>query len=137
LEAKSIAIKTRLLAKPKVWGDFDALTTALENLVSNAINYSPAESRVEVVLDNGPGDKEASISVTDQGIGIKPADQERVFERFYRTDQARSRGTGGTGLGLAIVRNTVAALGGRVELSSTPGVGSTFTLRLPQLHGKE
>jgi two-component system sensor histidine kinase SenX3 len=71
------------------------------------------------------------IAVTDQGIGIEPKDLDRIFERFYRTDKARSRDTGGTGLGLAIVRHIAVNHGGRVDVTSTVGVGSTFTLRLP------
>ena len=71
------------------------------------------------------------VSVTDQGIGIAPADLDRIFERFYRADQARSRDTGGTGLGLAIVKHIAVNHGGRVDVVSTVGVGSTFTLRLP------
>jgi two-component system sensor histidine kinase SenX3 len=71
------------------------------------------------------------ISVADQGIGIPPEELDRVFERFYRSDRARSRATGGTGLGLAIVKHIATNHGGRVDVTSAPGVGSTFTLRLP------
>ena len=71
------------------------------------------------------------LSVTDTGIGIKPQDQERVFERFYRVDKARSRELGGTGLGLSIVKHLVQAFGGKVAVESTPGAGSTFTVELP------
>jgi two-component system sensor histidine kinase SenX3 len=75
---------------------------------------------------------EVAIAVVDQGIGIEEPDRQRVFERFYRTDRARSRRTGGTGLGLAIVRNTVSGHGGRVSLESEVGRGSTFTIWLPR-----
>jgi two-component system sensor histidine kinase SenX3 len=113
-----------------VHGDRDALITAVDNLIANAVAYSPAGSRVDVTgrVDSS----EIVISVADQGIGIEASEQERVFERFYRTDQARDRRTGGTGLGLAIVRNTVSGHGGRVTVVSEVGVGSTFTIRLPR-----
>jgi two-component system sensor histidine kinase SenX3 len=113
-----------------VFGDKDALVTAVDNLVANAIAYSPPGRPVAVTGAQTSG--EIAISVTDQGIGIEPADQERVFERFYRTDRARSRRTGGTGLGLAIVRNTVSGHGGRVSVKSEVGEGSTFTIWLPR-----
>jgi two-component system sensor histidine kinase SenX3 len=113
-----------------VYGDPGALVTAVDNLIANAVAYSPPGSRVEVGVRADLA--EVAIAVADQGIGIEPEDQERVFERFYRTDRARSRRTGGTGLGLAIVRNTVSGHGGRVTLTSQVGVGSTFTIRLPR-----
>jgi two-component system sensor histidine kinase SenX3 len=78
-----------------------------------------------------------AISVTDQGEGLSPEDQERVFERFYRVDAARSRHTGGTGLGLSIVKHVVSNHGGEVTLWSQPGQGSTFTLRLPEMEGQD
>jgi two-component system sensor histidine kinase SenX3 len=77
------------------------------------------------------------VSVTDQGEGLSPEDQERVFERFYRVDAARSRRTGGTGLGLSIVKHVISNHGGEVTLWSRPGQGSTFTLRLPELEGQD
>lgn len=79
-----------------------------------------------------PGGDEIEIAVTDQGIGISETDRERVFERFYRVDPARSRATGGTGLGLAIVKHVAASHGGEVTVWSSEGQGSTFTLRLPE-----
>ena len=112
-----------------VLGDADMLATAIHNLVANAIRYSPDASRVGVGVAVGDGLVE--ISVTDQGPGIPEADRERVFERFYRVDAARSRGTGGTGLGLAIVKHIVQNHGGEVRLWSQLGQGSTFTIRLP------
>ncbi|WP_434741828.1 sensor histidine kinase [Micromonospora sp. SH-82] len=112
-----------------VYGSDAQLATAVANLVENAINYS-AEDTVVRVVARSDGD-DVHISVTDQGIGIAPTDVDRVFERFYRADQARSRSTGGTGLGLAIVKHIASNHGGRVEVSSTLGGGSTFTLRLP------
>jgi two-component system, OmpR family, sensor histidine kinase SenX3 len=110
-------------------GDQPLLVTALANLVANAIAYSPHGSTVSVsrrrVGDN------IEIAVTDRGIGIAPADQERVFERFFRVDKARTRATGGTGLGLAIVKHVAANHNGSIRLWSKLGTGSTFTLSIP------
>jgi two-component system sensor histidine kinase SenX3 len=116
-----------------VFGDEKQLTMALRNLVSNAINYSPPNTRVGVGVRLA--DSMVEISVTDQGAGIPEADQERIFERFYRVDPARSRETGGTGLGLAIVKHVCANHGGECTLWSRPGEGSTFTLHLPAYQG--
>lgn len=112
-----------------VRGEPQILTEAVGNLVANAIAYSPEGSKVGigVKLD----DAVVEIAVTDRGIGIPEADQHRVFERFYRADQARSRRTGGTGLGLSIVKHAVQRHGGEVRLWSRPDRGSTFTIRLP------
>ncbi len=112
-----------------VRGDVQVLTEAVGNLVANAIAYSPpgAQVGVGVKLIDGV----VSIAVTDRGIGISEDEQRRVFERFYRADQARSRRTGGTGLGLSIVKHAVQRHGGEIELWSRPGRGSTFTMRLP------
>jgi len=112
-----------------VYGSDTQLATAVGNLVENAVAYSPEGSPV-VVSALAEGDR-VNISVSDQGIGIAPNDLDRVFERFYRADQARSRATGGTGLGLAIVKHIATNHGGRVDVRSTLGSGSTFTLRLP------
>ena len=112
-----------------VEGDPTLLVTALCNLIENAIAYSPAETPVSVSRRQVRGSVE--IAVTDRGIGIAPEHQQRVFERFFRVDQARSRATGGTGLGLAIVKHVLANHGGDVRLWSRPGTGSTFTMRLP------
>ncbi|RKR88787.1 two-component system sensor histidine kinase SenX3 [Micromonospora pisi] len=112
-----------------VYGSDSQVATAVGNLVENAIAYSGEESRVTVTTR--ADDDHVQISVADQGIGISPSEVDRIFERFYRADQARSRATGGTGLGLAIVKHIATNHGGRVEVSSTLGGGSTFTLRLP------
>ncbi len=114
-----------------VWvrGDGQILIEAVGNLIANAIAYSPKGSRVGVGV-KADGDV-VEIAVTDQGIGISEADRERVFERFYRADEARSRRTGGTGLGLSIVKHATQRHGGEVRLWSRPGRGSTFTIRLP------
>jgi two-component system sensor histidine kinase SenX3 len=110
-------------------GDRTLLVTALSNLLDNAVNYSSQGSPVSVSRRLAGGMVE--IAVTDRGIGIAEEDQQRVFERFYRADKARSRATGGTGLGLAIVKHVAANHGGDVKLWSRPGTGSTFTLRVP------
>jgi two-component system sensor histidine kinase SenX3 len=112
-----------------VYGSDSQLATAVANLVENAIAYSAEDTRVTVAV-RAEGEF-VEISVADQGIGIPQGDLDRIFERFYRTDQARSRATGGTGLGLAIVKHIATNHGGRVDVVSTPGQGSTFTLRLP------
>jgi two-component system sensor histidine kinase SenX3 len=113
----------------RILGDQPLLVTALANLVSNAIAYSPHGSTVSISTRRR-GDN-IEIAVTDRGIGIARADQERVFERFFRVDQARSRATGGTGLGLAIVKHVAANHNGTIRLWSQPGTGSTFTLSVP------
>jgi two-component system sensor histidine kinase SenX3 len=117
------------VAVGKILGDESQLVAALRNLISNAIKYSPTGTKV------GIGAKRVNdlleISVTDQGPGISEEDQLRIFERFYRVDQARSRETGGTGLGLAIVKHVCANHGGDCFVWSREGEGSTFTLRFP------
>lgn len=102
---------------------------AVTNLLTNAIAYSPDGTKVAVTY--GRRDGYAEIVVKDQGIGISARDLDRIFERFYRVDPARSRNTGGTGLGLAIVKHIATNHGGSVEAWSSEGDGSTFTLRLP------
>ncbi len=118
-----------------IMGDEDLLVTALRNLLENAIAYSPDKTRVRVSTRTADSWM-AEVSVTDQGIGIPERDRERIFERFYRVDPARSRATGGTGLGLAIVKHVTAAHGGNVTVWSKEGGGSTFTLRLPLRQGR-
>jgi len=116
----------------RVLGDQALLVTAVANLISNAIAYSPNGSTVSISRRRRGG--EVEIAVTDRGIGIALADQQRVFERFFRVDQARSRATGGTGLGLAIVKHVAANHNGSIRLWSRPGTGSTFTLSIPVYH---
>ena len=134
-ESKNIRITVGGRVDSKVFGDQDLLVTALRNLIDNAIRYSPENTRVGV----GARTKEGvvAISVTDQGEGLSEEDQERIFERFYRVDAARSRHTGGTGLGLSIVKHVVSNHGGEVTVWSRPGQGSTFTLRLPEMEVQE
>lgn len=130
-EAKDISIVVGGRLPLPVYGDADLLMTALRNLIDNAIRYAPEHSKVGVGLRARDG--LAVISVTDQGPGISPEEQERIFERFYRVDAARSRQTGGTGLGLSIVKHVVAQHAGEVSVWSQPGQGSTFTVRLPEM----
>lgn len=110
--------------------DRDLLVHAVANLLDNAIKYSPESSRVQVGAEFG--DDVVEIYVRDQGVGIPSDDLERIFERFYRVDRARSRATGGTGLGLSIVRHVAANHGGDVRVVSREGVGSTFTISIPE-----
>ena len=117
------------IAVGKIFGDESQLVAALRNLISNAIKYSPEGTRVGVGASRVNDTIE--ISVTDQGPGISEDNQIRIFERFYRVDQARSRQTGGTGLGLAIVKHVCANHGGDCFVWSREGEGSTFTLRFP------
>lgn len=124
-----ISITTDAPTGYRVLGDQGLLVTAIANLVSNAIAYSPNGSSVSISRRRRGNDIE--IAVTDRGIGIARADQERVFERFFRVDKARSRATGGTGLGLAIVKHVAANHNGTIRLWSQPGTGSTFTLSIP------
>lgn len=120
--------------KVLVYGDGEMLTVAVKNLVENAIIYSNKGDTVSVVIE--ANDDVAKILVKDSGIGIAKSEQARVFERFYRVDQSRSRETGGTGLGLSIVKHAAISHLGDVQLFSKPGVGSTFTLRLPTVAKK-
>ncbi|HVB88092.1 MAG TPA: ATP-binding protein [Candidatus Dormibacteraeota bacterium] len=114
---------------PAVRGDAGLLTEVLQNLLDNAIQYTTAGGRICVTA--GTRGREAVISVSDTGIGIPLADQERIFERFYRVDAARSREAGGTGLGLSIARHIVDAHGGRIWIHSEVGAGSTFSFSIP------
>ncbi|MBO3674194.1 cell wall metabolism sensor histidine kinase WalK [Streptomyces sp. NEAU-YJ-81] len=131
---KQITMATGGTADLHVWGNRGQLAAALGNLVENAVNYSPARTRVGIAARRIPatGGDLIEVAVTDQGIGISEKDRERIFERFYRVDPARSRQTGGTGLGLAIVKHVAASHGGEVTVWSAEGQGSTFTLRLPE-----
>ena len=112
-----------------IYGDHEMLSTAVKNLIENAILYSEEGSQVGVGLRTVDG--VAEISVADNGVGIPADEQPRIFERFYRVDASRSRQTGGTGLGLSIVKHVAMNHRGEVRLFSQPGLGSTFTLRLP------
>lgn len=133
-EAKGITIVRSAPASAIVPGVEYQLVTAVANLLDNAINYSPEATRVAVAVRPAGAISRGGaweIIITDQGLGIPEADLDRIFERFYRVDPARSRATGGTGLGLAIVKHIVRNHGGEIRVWSSPGAGSSFTLRLP------
>lgn len=129
-EIKNITLAVGAPVEAVVHGDGPQLVTALRNLIDNAVRYSPENTQVGIGLSVNNG--VVSVSVSDQGDGLSAEDQDRVFERFYRVDAARSRHTGGTGLGLSIVKHIVGNHGGEVTLWSAPKHGSTFTVRLPQ-----
>jgi len=129
-ESSRVTIVSGGDAGAEVYGDEPLLAVALHNLIANAIQYSPKGSRVGVGVKNSDGIVE--IAVTDQGIGIPDEELDRVFERFFRIDPARSRHTGGSGLGLSIVKHVVQNHGGDIRVWSQPGNGSTFTIRLPK-----
>lgn len=133
-EAKHIALASDVKADPSVLGDRDLLVMAVRNLIDNAVHYSDPGGKVTVSCTAAGG--AASIVVVDQGIGIDSLDQDRIFERFFRTDPARSRESGGTGLGLSIVKHVALQHAGTIDVWSQPGVGSTFTLKL-QVHRGE
>jgi two-component system sensor histidine kinase SenX3 len=126
---RKIEILTGQIANGVVLGDRDQIIMAIQNLVENAVNYSPEGTKVTVstLIENGI----VMISITDQGIGISESEQDRIFERFYRVDPARSRQSGGTGLGLSIVKHVATNHGGEVSVWSVENVGSTFSLKLP------
>lgn len=110
-------------------GDQTKLQQAFSNLIDNAIKYSPEDTVIKIKLYKKG--KNAVVDITDQGIGISEADQAHIFDRFYRVDKARSRGSGGTGLGLSIVDNIIKQHGGTISVKSALGEGSTFTVELP------
>lgn len=124
-----VSVRVDATAPVTVAGDPTALRRALLNLVENAVKYTPAGGKVEIGLRQGDG--VAEITVADTGLGIEPADLERIFEPFVRLDTARARDTGGAGLGLAIARSIVVAHGGTIAVESRPGSGSRFVIRLP------
>lgn len=128
-EARNIWVSITEGPDAVVLGDREQLIMAIHNLIENAINYSPEDTKVSVTTQ--VQDDIVEISVADQGIGISEDELERIFERFYRVDPARSRETGGTGLGLSIVKHVASKHGGEVKVWSSPNIGSTFALRLP------
>ena len=139
LAADQASVRVSLRTHPglQVRGNKAQLAMAVANLVDNAIAYRGGGDQVSVTAvaaTDDDGRPSVDIAVKDQGIGIAEADRDRIFERFYRVDQARSRATGGTGLGLAIVRNIVSNHLGAVSVWSVEGAGSTFTIRLPRVH---
>jgi len=130
-EARKISINLEKEDAAVVLGNRDQLVMAVHNLIENAINYSAAGTNVTIVVD--VNEEIVEITVKDQGIGIAQSEIDRIFERFYRVDPARSRATGGTGLGLSIVKHVAQNHGGEIKVWSAPGVGSTFSLRLPMI----
>jgi two-component system sensor histidine kinase SenX3 len=139
-EQASIVVTSSCEPELRVRGNEAQLATAVANLVDNAIAYSGSGTRVAVTARAGRDDDArptVDIAVTDQGIGIAESERDRIFERFYRVDPARSRATGGTGLGLAIVRNIVTNHLGTISVWSNVGSGSTFTIRLPRVHSDQ
>jgi two-component system sensor histidine kinase SenX3 len=128
-DARKISLFFQESKDAYIQGDHDQLTMAINNLIENAVNYSPQGTKVAVSTSAENGI--LSVAVSDQGIGIPEAEVERIFERFYRVDPARSRETGGTGLGLSIVKHIVTKHGGEISVWSSENVGSTFTIRLP------
>ncbi len=126
---RKVKVKVDTKSAIEVLGDRELLVTAIKNLVENAILYSDEGSQVGIGLRQKHGI--AAVAVADSGVGIAPEHQDRIFERFYRADPSRSRQTGGTGLGLAIVKHVALKHRGEVQLFSQPGVGSTFTFRIP------
>jgi signal transduction histidine kinase len=121
-------VETSEKGLPLVLGDPDRLNQVLTNLVRNAINYTPDGGIISVTTARAGDD--VALTVADTGIGMPPEDLERVFERFYRSDESRSRESGGSGLGLAIVRDLLSAMGASITVASTPGAGSSFRILL-------
>ena len=128
-ESRNIWVELGETQNAVVLGNREQLIMAVHNLIENAINYSSESTKVSV--SSRIDGKIIEISVKDQGIGISEENIERIFERFYRVDPARSRATGGTGLGLSIVKHVVGNHGGEARVWSVVGVGSTFSIRLP------
>jgi signal transduction histidine kinase len=135
-QAKGHELTLEIAPDALVMGDDVALRTLIRNLLDNAIRYTEPGGHLWLKVrteDKADGERSAILVVEDDGVGIPAAEQRRIFERFYRVDKARSRETGGTGLGLSIVRHVAERHGGRVEVTSTPGSGSTFTVRIPAI----
>jgi two-component system phosphate regulon sensor histidine kinase PhoR len=129
-----ISLSVECRSEATVLADAKGLQQIVDNLVANALKYTPAGGSVTVVVSSSDGS--GILEVIDTGIGISREDQLRVFERFYRVDRARTRAVGGTGLGLAIVKHLVQSYEGRIELSSELGRGSRFTVRIPLIDQK-
>ncbi|MGC9154957.1 MAG: sensor histidine kinase [Ferrimicrobium sp.] len=131
-EARGIGLEVTFAPDPPiVSGDRWQLSSALSNLIDNAIKYSEPGTEVRVTIAISADSVEAIIA--DRGIGIPARDLSRIFERFYRVDADRSRATGGTGLGLSIVRHVIENHQGKIDVTSTEGVGTTFTISLPRV----
>lgn len=118
---------------PEVMGDEARLRQVLGNLVMNAMQHTPESGGITVRV--GTAGSDAVLEVCDEGPGLSAEDAQRIFERFYRTDSSRTRSSGGTGLGLSIVDSLVRAHGGAVTVTTAPGQGCRFTVRLPRIRG--
>jgi heavy metal sensor kinase len=129
-EEKRQAIRIDGIRSVVVAGDRTILRQAIVNLLHNAVKYSPENCQIMVRVREAEGD--AILEVQDNGPGIPLEDRTRVFERFYRVDKSRARGAGGAGLGLSIAQWAVSIHGGRIEVASEPGTGSTFRIYLPE-----
>jgi two-component system phosphate regulon sensor histidine kinase PhoR len=130
LDKEKMKLRTDIEAHlPPVRMDEDAMTLVLLNLVDNAVKYAGEGGEVAVRLARAPGG--VALSVRDRGPGISVDDQQRIFERFYRATNARMRNVRGSGIGLSLVKHIAEAHGGRVDVSSAPGQGSTFTVFVP------
>ncbi len=129
-EEKRVSLSVDMPETPlKVSGDWDALELVVNNLLDNALKYTPSGGSINVRMRSESD--EVFVEIEDSGIGISPDHHDRIFERFYRVDKARSRELGGTGLGLSIVKHVCKVHGGAVAVRSVPGSGATFTVRLP------
>jgi two-component system sensor histidine kinase SenX3 len=128
-DARNIWLQEGETTSAKILGDNKQIVVAIHNLIENAINYS--SEKTKVTISTRLVDDVVEVSVVDQGLGIADKEIERIFERFYRVDPARSRETGGTGLGLSIVKHIVANHGGEIKVWSVQDVGSTFVIRIP------
>jgi signal transduction histidine kinase len=135
-ESKGVRV---MLATPDqefiIRGDYEAFITIMNNVISNAVRYTDSGGEVNVSVR--ASEPWVVVKVSDTGIGIAADDHERIFERFYRVDKARTPERGGTGLGLAIVKHLVKASGGEIRLQSELGVGSTFEILFPGIYGEE
>ena len=128
-EAQNITLRLGAVEPMAIEGDYERLRRLLLNLVENGLKYTPAGGQVTLSLRSNAG--WTSLQVSDTGFGLSPAEQEHVFQRFYRAAQARTLGVGGSGLGLCIALSIAEGHGGSIQLDSTPGCGSTFTVHLP------
>jgi two-component system, OmpR family, phosphate regulon sensor histidine kinase PhoR len=135
LEERRIAASLRSDGRPLALADARALDQVLGNLLDNALKYTEPGGSIEIAVAERLG--RVRVSVADSGIGIPPEDTNRIFERFYRVDRARSRALGGTGLGLSIVKHLVQAMGGEISVKSALGKGSTFAFTLPRAGAAE
>jgi len=128
-KTQSVELKGDDIESVQIYGDSDALKRVIANLLQNALKYTDKGGTVRVSLENQL--RQAKLTVSDTGIGIPPDSLSRIFDRFYRVDQSRSRAAGGSGLGLSIVKAIVEAHKGRIEVQSTVGTGTTFSVFLP------